>query len=329
MSAEEARGAGDEDAERGHCDAMLPATPVNGSQSPARRLLLLTNPIAGGGRGRTLAPQLVQALAQRGMHAEVHLTTCAGDARARAAQAATEPWHGLVAIGGDGTVNEVLNGMPDPGRPLGVLPLGTANVLAIELGLPRTVEGAADVLARGHCRQLAIGRCGERRFLLFCGAGVDGAVVQRLAQVRDGTLGKHKWLAPILHTLWHWPRFSLRATLDGGEVLDDLSSVLVTRVRNYGGVVWLPREVSCDSGLLHVLCFRQRARTAWLWQGLRGLTGRMRGGGSLLVRSARSVRIDGEAPFQLDGDFGGTSPVAIDLLPQPANIFAPETKKAR
>lgn len=314
---------------------MLPATPLNGSTSPPRSLLLIANPIAGGGRGRTLAPLLAAELERRGIAAEVHLTAAAGDARARAAQAANEPWHALVAIGGDGTVNEVLNGMPDPSRPLGVLPLGTANVLAIELGLPRRPAAAAALLASGERRSLAIGVAAGRRFLLFCGAGVDGAIVRRMSEVRSGTLGKHKWLGPILHTLWHWPRHSLRATLEGGEVLDGLSSVLVTRVRNYGGVACLPREVSCDSGLLHVLAFRQRTRTAWLWQGLRALTGCMLGGRDLLVRSTRSLRIDGEAPFQIDGDFGGTSPVAIDLLPQLANIFAPQarvvvqTKKAR
>ena len=257
------------------------------------------------------------------MHAEVHLTTAAGDGRERARCAGSETWDGLVAIGGDGTVNEVLNGMPDPSRPLGVLPVGTANVLAMELRLPKSVEAAADALAAGRTRELAIGRCGEQRFLLFCGFGVDGAVVQRLAAVRTGTLGKHKWLGPIVHTVWHWPQFTLRATLADGEVLDGLSSVLVTRVRNYGGVLMLPREVSCDSGLLHVLCFRQRARTAWLWHGLRGIARCMRAGRTLQVRSTTAVQVDGAAPFQIDGDAGGTSPARIGLLAERAHLLVP------
>ncbi len=284
--------------------------------------MLIANPISGGGRGRQLAPQLASALRERGVHAEFHLTTAAGDGALQARAAGSEPWDGLVAIGGDGTVNEVLNGMPDPTRPLGVLPVGTANVLAMELGLPRKVEACADLLARGATRPLAIGRCGERRFLLFVGVGIDGAVVHRLSQVRTGTLGKHKWLGPILHTAWHWPRYALRATFADGEVLDDLSSVLVTRVRNYGGVVLLPKSVDAASGLLHVLCFRSRSRTAWLWQGLRGMCGRMQAGPNLLVRTATSLRIDGEAPFQIDGDHGGMAPVQVDLLPQAANVFA-------
>lgn len=295
---------------------------MNGSPPP-RRLLLIANPISGGGRGGRLAPRLQAALRQLGVHADVHLTTCAGDARERAAAAGGEPWDGLVAIGGDGTVNEVLNGMPDPDRPLGVLPVGTANVLAIELGLPRAVDRCAAVLADGHQRPLAIGRCDGRRFLLFCSAGLDGAIVERVAAARTGTLGKHKWLLPIAQTLWHWPRYRLRATLADGEQIDDLATVLVTRVRTYGGLLRLPAEVSCDSGRLHVLGFRGGSRTAFLRQGVRGLLGHMRAGPGLVVRATTAVRIDGDAPRQIDGDPAGHGPAAIDLLPAQARLFVP------
>lgn len=302
---------------------------MNESGSSLRRLLLIANPVSGGGRGMRLAGQLAEALRARGAIAETYSTTCAGDATVRARIAGNEPWDALVAIGGDGTVNEVLNGMPEPSRPLGVLPVGTANVLALELGLPRAVGAAAAVLAAGRTRRLAIGRCGDRRFLLFCGVGVDGAVVQRLRDAPNRTLGKRKWLGPIVHTIRHWPQFSLRATFPDGEVLADLSSVLVTRVRNFGGVVMLPREISADSGQLHVLCFRQRSRRAWLWQGLRGLCRCMRKGGDLLLRSTNGVRIDGDAPCQVDGDFGGVGSVSIDLDPKPAQVIAPLAQHAR
>ncbi|MEO6596051.1 MAG: diacylglycerol kinase family protein [Planctomycetota bacterium] len=298
---------------------------MNGSPPPPpRRLLLIANPISGGGKSEVWAGALATALQARGIEAEVYFTQAAGDGAARARVAAGEGWHGLVAIGGDGTVNEVLNGMPDPSQPLGVLPVGTANVLAMELGLPKQPAAAAAVLAAGHQRSLAIGLCGERRFLLFCGVGVDGAVVDCLSQVCTGTLGKRKWLGPILHTVWHWPKFSLRATFANGECLEDLSSVLVTRVRNYGGVMQLTPDISVDSGQLHVLCFRQRSRTAWMWQGLRAVCHRMRAGRDIDVRATSAVRIEGDAPFQLDGDFGGRSPVQLSLLPQRAQLFAPK-----
>ncbi|MFN9306767.1 MAG: diacylglycerol/lipid kinase family protein [Planctomycetota bacterium] len=300
---------------------------MNESPTPPKRLLLVCNPIAGGGKGRVRGPELAAALRARGVHAECWFTSARGDAEARARQAEGEGWDGLVALGGDGTVNEVLNGMADLRRPLGFFPLGTANVLACELGLPGRVERAADVLAAGHTRPLAVGRAAGRRFLLFCGVGVDGAVVRRLSEVRNGTLGKRKWADPILHTLWRWPQFTLRATLADGEVLDDLSSVLVTRVRDYGGVLKLPPEVSPDSGVLHVLAFRQRSRLAWLWLGLRGVTRTLRGGGDLQVRATTAVRIDGAAPYQLDGDLGGAAPVDVALEPQAVPILAPAPRR--
>jgi diacylglycerol kinase family enzyme len=284
---------------------------------------LICNPISGGGRSRTLGPALASALQGRGVAAEVFFTAAGGDARARAQRAGAEAWDGLVCVGGDGTVNEVLNGMPDPTRALGVLPVGTANVLAAELRLPRLPEAAAAVIAAGHRRALAIGRCEGRRFLLFCGVGLDGAVVQRLSAVRTGTLGKHKWLGPILHTVRRWPRYELSATLADGTRLPGLASVLVTRVRNYGGVLRLTPGIDAEDGRLHVLCFRQRGRLAWLWLGARAFCGLLRAGRGLEVHATTAVRIDGPAPFQIDGDFGGTSPVQIDLLPQPARLWAP------
>ena len=292
------------------------------SSSP-RRLLLIANPISGGGRGQDRTEALAAALRGRGIDTEIHFTQCAGDATARAAAATAEGWDGLVAIGGDGTVNEVLNGMQDPGLGLGVLPVGTANVLAKELRLPRHPVAAAALLATGQRRELAVGLADGRRFLLFCGVGIDGAVVRRLAAVRTGTLGKHKWLGPIVHTVRHWPRFELAATFADGCRLDGLSEVLVTRVRNYGGVVSLVRDIDVGSGRLHVLCFRQRSRRAWIWLGARALCRRLREGPSLVVRHTTAVQIDGAAPMQIDGDDGGDAPVQVTLSPRRALLFAP------
>lgn len=302
----------------------MPRTAVNGSPlCTPRRLLVLANPISGGGKSRILVPALCAALQRHGITAEPYFTKAAGDAAARALAAGPEAWDGIIACGGDGTVNEVLNGMPDPTRPLGVLPVGTANVLALELGLPRAPEALAAMLAKGAVRSLAIGLCDKRRFLLFCGIGLDGAVVKRLSEVRTGTLGKHKWIGPILHTVRHWPHYSLRATFADGSSLAGLSSVLVTRARNFGGVVKLTAGVDIDDGLLHVHCFRMHSRLGWLWQGVRGFCHRMREGRHLTVRTTTAVQIDGEAPFQIDGDYGGQSPVAITLLPKRARLFAP------
>ena len=296
---------------------------MNERPSAPRRLLLLANPVSGGGRGRAAAAALAVALERHSIGASIHYTTCAGDAGKRAASAAAEGFDGVVAIGGDGTVNEVLNGLPDPSLPLGVLPVGTANVLAMELRLPAKPDVAAAVFAAGHRRSLAIGLCNGRRFLLFVGAGIDGAVVRRLAEVRTGTLGKHKWLPPILHTVRNWPSHSLAATFADGSRLDGLSSVLVTRVRNYGGVMQLVPGIDPYGDTLHVLCFRARSRVTWIWLGCCALFGRLRAGRHLEVRATSTVRIDGDAAWQIDGEHGGAGQASIGLMPQRASVFVP------
>lgn len=288
-----------------------------------RRVLLIANPISGGGRGAVRARACAEALAKLGVHGEVYLTTAAGDGAERAKRAGAESWDALVACGGDGTVNEVLGGMPDLTRPLAMLPVGTANVLAIELGLPRDPTAVAAMLAQGRTRQLAVGTANGRRFLLFCGIGLDGAVVNRLAEVRTGTLGKRKWIGPIVHITRHWPRYSLRATFADGTVRDDLSTVLVTRVRDYGGVVKLPGGIEIDDPRLFAVCFRARSRTAWIWLGLRGLFHAMREGRDLEVVPTTGLTVTGTAPYQVDGDEGGMAPVTLGLASECVPFVVP------
>lgn len=290
---------------------------------PLQRVLLIANPVSGGGRAAKRAHACAAALAKLGVHGEVYLTTAAGDGAARARRAGDEAWDALVACGGDGTVNEVLGGMPDLNRPLAMLPVGTANVLAIELGLPRNPAAVAAMIAGGRTRRLAVGTVNGRRFLLFCGVGLDGAVVNRLAEVRTGTLGKRKWLGPILHITRHWPRYSLRATFADGSVRDDLSTVLVTRVRDYGGVVKLPAGIDIDDSRLFAVCFRARSRMAWIWLGLRGLFRAMRQGRSLEVVPTEGLTITGAAPYQVDGDGGGTTPLTIGMADERVPFVVP------
>jgi diacylglycerol kinase family enzyme len=257
------------------------------------------------------------------MPADLHFTTHQGDGGDRARTAAARGYTAIAVVGGDGTVNEVVNGLPDFTLPLAALPLGTANVLAMELHLPRRPDELAALIAEDRRRRLAVAVAGDRRFLLFCGAGLDGAAVHRLAQVRTGTLGKHKWLGPIWHIVRHLPRFSLRAEFADGEVLDDLSSVLVTRVRNYGGLFLLTPGIDAGDGQLHVLCFRHRSRLQFFWLGVLAFCGRLRPSRRLLVRATSAVRIQGDAPCQLDGDAAGHAPVEVRLLGAELELFAP------
>jgi len=292
-----------------------------------RRVQIIANPIAGGGRARRRAPELAAALERLGIAADLFFTAAPGEARERAAAIGAVDCDAVVAVGGDGTLNEVLNGLRDPTLPLTVLPLGTANVLATELGIPRRPEALARVVARGRTIGAAIGLAGARRFLLFTGAGLDGAMVEQLEKVRKGRLGKARWIKPVLQVAVRWPRHELAVETDSGRRIEGASEVLVTRVRCYGGVMSMPGGMRIDDGALHVLCFRQRTRTAYVMAALRAWLGRLRPGRDVEVLSARALRIDSTAaepsPYQVDGDLGGQTPVEVALAAETARILAP------
>jgi diacylglycerol kinase family enzyme len=287
------------------------------------RVLILCNPIAGGGRGARAAAALHAALARLGVAAELVVTATRGEARQRAAELRAEQCSAVAVVGGDGTVNEVLNGLADPRIGLAQLPLGTANVLACELRLPRRPAALARLLASGTPVPVATGRCNGRRFLLFTSAGFDAAIVHRLEQVRLGTLGKLRWTGPILHTVWRWPLRSLTVRADDGFACDDATEVLVTRVRNYGGVLRMPAGDLRDQAL-HLLVFRQRTRRQYAAAAVRALLGRLRTGRDVEHRAVRQVTIEADppAPVQLDGEAAGTTPVQVAIDAQSVLLFA-------
>jgi diacylglycerol kinase family enzyme len=304
-------------------DAEQLTVPAVADPAVSKRFLILANPIAGGGRARQQAPQLQEELQKRGCAAEVYFSGAAGDIGRRAAQVGSGDFDAIVSVGGDGTLNEVLNGLPDPTLPLCPMAMGTANVLSLELRLPRQPEPLAEILAAGRTLEAAIGLCKRptdrepRRFLLFASAGMDASIVQRLEQVRTGTLGKLAWTRPILHT---------KRT--------DVTTVVVTRVHTYGGILKLPGPIDITDGHLHVLLFRQRTRWQYLCAMLRALAGRLRIDEDVEFVPAKELEIRQDpiqqgqtpAPYQVDGDLGGEvtpdRPLRISLFPEAARLFA-------
>jgi diacylglycerol kinase family enzyme len=172
---------------------------------PASRASVIFNPSSGGGRGQAVAALVERGLANRGLDVGSHATQAPGDATALAGRLAPQS-DVIVAVGGDGTINEIVNGMaaagvigtagvsprvapqaaPEATLPsghrclLGVVPAGTVNVFAVELGLPRVVGQACAVIAAGRTRSLDLGKVNGHRFTLMAGAGIDALTVRNI-----------------------------------------------------------------------------------------------------------------------------------------------------
>lgn len=306
------------------------------------KAVVIANPISGGRQGSRRVQRLVDALATRRVGVDLHWTTGPGDAgaRARALEAGVDR---LVVAGGDGTLNEVLNGLRDYTRvPLALLPTGTANLIARDLQLPRRPDRVAELVAGsgtdgpgrsgpgGRVRPIDVGLVGERRFLAVVSCGFDAMVVRAIQRTRTGSLGYRGYLAPIFRTLVDYRPPVLRVSLDGRRPRQ-VGLVLASNVRNYGGLFSATDRAQPDSGELDVCLFPSASVPRLVRYLAAGLVGRLSRLPEVVYRTARHVAIEGEpegggaagVPVQVDGDAYGTTPVTVELAPARLPVLVP------
>jgi YegS/Rv2252/BmrU family lipid kinase len=289
-----------------------------------KKILLIANPVAGGGRAKRLAADLVQRLCQRGYLVETFVTNSAGDAARRAGHIEADV-DVLVVIGGDGTLNEILNGLPDPSqRPIAHLPTGTANVLGRELGLRRRAEDLIQILESGHLRRLDMGLLDERRFLLMATAGFDAMVAKEVRRRRGETLGYVGYLMPILRALQRYQPPELKVTVDGGEQILG-AFVVVSNTRNYGGIFSFADQARCDSGHLDVCVFPRGTLPALIWYYFAAFCGWVSQRTDVRYLTGSRIRIESieAVAVQMDGDPVGATPVDIQLVPAAVPVLVP------
>lgn len=256
------------------------------------------------------------SLRRGGLDPELLLTGTAQDATLFAARICAEASDPLVLVaGGDGTVNGVLNGLVPGAATLGVIPLGTSNVLARELKIGSLDDALARV-TKGASRPISIGElecAGERRrFLLMAGVGVDGAVVQAVRLGEKKLVGKGAYLLSALRVLANWDRGELRVTGAGRSLT--CHSVIVCNAARYGGNFLLAPQGDLFSPGFQVLCIKG-GRVTYL--GLALLLGLNRAAESRSVTTfqASELEIAGNKAVQIDGDYFGLAPLKLRSLP--------------
>jgi YegS/Rv2252/BmrU family lipid kinase len=295
------------------------------------KVLVIANPAAGAGRGRERTRQLVRALEARGHAVERFSTRRAGDARRRVAEAegAVEC---IVAAGGDGTLNEVVNGLADPSRtPLVPLALGTANMLAGALGIPGEPAALAEMIERGAVRRIDLGRVGGSRFLGVVGVGFDALVTEAVRRTRRGTLGYPGYALPILRTLASYRAPRLRVRLDGEKPVV-CGFAIVAKLRNYGGLFAVTPDAEPDSGKLHICLFHDASIPGLVRIVLPAWRGTLGARDDCTVAAASRIEIESEGEpvsVQLDGDAWGATPTEIRLEPRVVPMLVPRVAPQR
>ncbi len=283
---------------------------------------VIYNPVAGPRTVRNI-DRLRKALAAGDTPFETRETAGPGDATLLAREAAYGGAEAVVAVGGDGTINEVVNGLAGTETRLLAVPHGTGNVFAAEVGLPKSVEECLALLTTGKTITVRLGIAGKRHFLLLASAGFDAEVLERMDARGKNYFGIGAYIAAgAVHLFREQP--SLWVELPGEERLE-AQAVVVCRGKKYGGGVIMAPSGHLESGALQVIILRRLGRFPILrftWNALRG---KHTGSRDVLIREVPSVLVRSRIPSaaQVDGEYLGPLPVRFAMTETTVRIVVP------
>ena len=282
---------------------------------------IILNPAARSARAGSLE-QTIRALQPAPI---VHLTEGSGDAERLAFELAGQGWQGIVAAGGDGTVNEVVTGLArhnaavaDPAKhvSLGVLPVGTMNVFAYELGIPgRNLPAAWEQINSGARREIDLWQANEYYFAQLAGVGLDAEIVEATSWEMKRRYGPLSYALSAMTVLAREAP-TLSVHIDGRPPLYGCI-VLIGSGRHYGGPVPVFRNARNDDGLLDIVILR-KVRPLEVFQFLVSIVdGDYQDREDIVYLQASSFRVESDkrAPFEVDGELGGSSPVTFRPAP--------------
>jgi diacylglycerol kinase (ATP) len=281
----------------------------------ARRCFLIVNPTSGSYSPKKI-DRIMAKLIQNGLDPVLMPTGSALDATLFASRICAENPDPLILVaGGDGTLNGVLNGLVPGAATLGVIPLGTSNVLARELSI-YSADEALKRVAGGKTRPIPVGEleCGgdKRRFLLMAGVGVDGAVVRGVRHVEKRLMGKGAYVLSALRLVFAWDREELQVAWDGASLT--CHSVIVCNAAKYGGNFRLSPQGDIFSPGFQVVCVKG-GPLSYLKLAVLMALGRVAPSRSVTIFAASELEVSGEKDVQLDGDFFGCAPLRIRSVP--------------
>ena len=287
-----------------------------------RRILVIFNPAAGQNR-RSRFDAVIAALRVLGCIVTVIETKAPGHAEEIARTVTVDDFDVIAAAGGDGTINEIVNGLPGKAIALGLIPLGTANVLADEIGLARTPDIIARTLASGPVREIYVGRANGRRFCMMAGAGFDANVVHGVS------LALKKRVGPLAYA---WQAFvqgfrdnysPCEVTIDG--VSHRTTSAVACNGRRYGGPFVAAPKASLADDSFQIVLMKGRGWFSVLRYGLGLMAGKVGAWPDVHILAGRDVTITGEKgqPVQADGDILTSLPLNLAVDPEPVKLIYP------
>lgn len=292
-----------------------------------KRARLIYNPTSGREEIRRLLPDVLERLDRHGIETSCHATTGEGDATREAAWAVERGYDIIIAAGGDGTLNEVVNGMAGLNTlpPLGVFPMGTTNDFARAMGISRRWEDYCDLVIENKTRPIDIGRVNGRHFINIAGGGTLTELTYEVPSKLKTLIGQLAYYVKGVEKMVSLSPTQLIIDAEGYDTVEgEFMLFLIANSNSVGGFEKLAPDARIDDGLLDVIAVKK----CNLAEFIRLVSLALRGDHlddphvAYFKTPRMAVTSPGQVQLNLDGELGGELPGVFEVLPQHLHIFA-------
>ncbi|HUV40459.1 MAG TPA: diacylglycerol kinase family protein [Sedimentisphaerales bacterium] len=291
----------------------------------------IINPGAGANSSKLIGRQFEHYLRRRKFEVRTSLTTSLENICELATDAAVDYDCSLVvAVGGDGTVREVAHGLEGSDKPLFIVPCGTENLLANELGFDEKLKTLIATFETAYVRPLDLGSANGRCFTSIAGFGFDGRVVELVSRQRQGHIDHLAYFWPIWRTFCNYDFPKMRVEIDGQEIFNGRGLVFVGNISRYAVGLQILHFADFGDGLLDVCIYNCSSRLHLLKHSAMTVAKRHAGSKDVIYRQGKTISVSSTTEgieTQIDGDPGPSLPVEIKVIPQAVKIIVPEGAK--
>ena len=292
----------------------------------------IVNPKSGASSGEKLPGwRFEEYLSGRGFDVRANLTRSLPHACELAAEAAADEHCSMVvAVGGDGTIREVVHGLVGRDKPLLIVPGGTENLLANELGLDKSLKTLTRTFEAGFTRPLDIGNANGKCFTSIAGFGFDGEVVKGVSRKRTGHITYFDYFWPLWRTFWRYRFESMNVEVDGEQIFDGPGLVFVGNISRYAIGLNILERADFSDGLLDVCVYKCSSKAHLIKHSAITIFKQHARGSDVIYRQGKQIVIrcdNPDLPTEIDGDPGPAVPVKINIIPKAVRVMVLENAK--
>ena len=284
-----------------------------------KKYKLIANPAAGRGKANAAVLQVVELFKAKGATFDLELTTAPQQA-AEIARKALKEFDVIVAVGGDGTVNEIVPGMLFSGKPLGIIPSGSGNDFIKSLGIPNSIEAAVAIVLKGGERVIDAGKINGRYFANGVGIGFDAAVNRASYEINHSKRGLLLYVCALVRTLGRFDPVPVKITINGETIEQDIFLLTIGNGTTCGGGFRLTPHAKVDDHLLDVTIVKPLGIPTLIWhlpKVFLGTIDKVTNYARLMRTAKLSVTSAHPLPVHVDGEIfpGDGKTLEIEIVP--------------